>query len=77
MEGGKPENINDDKDLRCAPSRPFENGSCIPLYLLVEMAHAYNAMYPDPKKQIKLDSTKELLNGVEYKKYLLEAGFSQ
>ena len=71
MEGGKPENINDDKDLRCAPSRPFENGSCIPLYLLVEMAHAYNAMYPDPKKQIKLDSTKELLNGVEYKKYLL------
>lgn len=71
MNGENPNNTIDDKDLGCAPSKPFENGSCIPLYLLVEMAHAYNKTYQDPKKQIKLDPMKELLNSVEYKKYLL------
>lgn len=60
----------DNKDLRCAPTKNFENGSCIPLYLLVEMANAYNQDNPDNK--IKLSSTLETLNPVKYKRYLVK-----
>lgn len=60
----------DEKDLRCAPSKMFENGSCIPLKLLVEMANAYNLEYPNNK--IKLNSTIETLNPNAYKKYLVK-----
>lgn len=60
----------DVKDYRCSANKRFENGSCIPLYLLVEMAKAYNLTYQDDK--IPLDSTKEILNSEKYKKYLLK-----
>lgn len=61
---------NDEKDLRCSITKKFENGSCIPLYLLVEMAQAYNKYYTNDT--IKLDSTLEILNPTSYKKYLLK-----
>lgn len=66
-------NINPN-DLRCAPSRQFENGSCIPLYLLVEMAKAYNDFYSgdSQKKPIKLSSNLELLKPDKYKQYLVK-----
>lgn len=60
----------DEKDLRCAPTKKFENGSCIPTNVLVKMAEAYNLENPDDI--IKLDSTKETLNPNQYKKYLLK-----
>lgn len=59
---------DDEKDFRCAPSKKFENGSCIPLNLLIEMAKAYNDEYND---KIRLNSTIEILNPGKYKKYLL------
>ena len=58
---------------KCAPSKKYENGSCIPLCLLVEMAQAYNQFYcnnPD-KPPIKLSTNSELLDGDKYKKYLV------
>ena len=58
-----------EKDLRCAPTKNFENGSCIPLNILVEMAKVYNEEYED---KIKLDTTLEVLNPPDYKKYLIK-----
>lgn len=58
-------------DIKCAPSKKFENGSCIPLFLLVEMAEAYNKENGQ-SPQIKLDSTLETLNPVKYKRYLIK-----
>jgi Ulp1 protease family, C-terminal catalytic domain len=63
----KPQN---EKDYRCAPSKIFEDGSCIPLYLLVEMAQAYNEMNKD--NLIKICSTVEVLNPKKYKRYLVK-----
>ncbi|QKF93792.1 Ulp1 protease [Fadolivirus algeromassiliense] len=63
----RPEN---EKDMKCAPSKKFENGSCIPLHILVEMAKAYNA--ENPKNEIKLSSTIETLNPQKYKRYLIK-----
>ena len=63
----KPSN---DKDVRCAPSKKFENGSCIPLRLLVEMALAYNL--ENKNNSIKLNSTIETLNPDKYKRYLVK-----
>ena len=66
-----PENIvHDDKDERCAPSKTFEDGSCIPLYLLVEMANAYNEENSNDK--IQLSSKLETLNPSKYKTHLLQ-----
>lgn len=59
-----------EKDLKCAPSKKFENGSCIPLYILVEMAKAYNSENPD--NLIRLDSTHETINPKKYKRYLVK-----
>lgn len=60
---------NKKEDFKCAPSKKFENGSCLSLNLLVEMAKAYNEEYDD---KIELNSTIELLNPPKYKKYLVK-----
>jgi hypothetical protein len=59
---------HDEKDQRCAPTKEFVDGSCISLYLLVEMANTYNEENDD---KIKLTSTLETLNPKKYKGYLL------
>lgn len=60
----------ENKDYKCAPSKKFEHGSCIPLNLLVEMANAYNS--DNTANQIKLCPTKETLNPPAYKRYLIK-----
>jgi hypothetical protein len=63
-------NPDDARDKKCAPGKMFENGSCIPLNVLVEMASAYNAENPDDS--IKLYPSFEALNRGKYKRYLLK-----
>ena len=60
---------SDSKDYKCAPNKRFENGSCIPLPLLIGMARAYNE---ENKNTIKLSNTLETLNPKKYKRYLLK-----
>ena len=60
----------DNGDLKCAPGVNFEEGSCIELPVLIEMARAYNLSNPD--KQIKLQDRLEVLNPKKYKKFLLK-----
>ncbi len=65
----KPKDISATK---CAPHLEFENGSCIPLELLIEMAKAYNKYHESDKSQhIKLNSKLDTLYPDDYKKYLL------
>jgi hypothetical protein len=62
----------DETATKCAPHLEFENGSCIPLELLIQMAEAYNKYHLENKsKQIKLDSRLDTLYPDDYKKYLL------
>ena len=65
--------ILDEKDKKCAPTIEFSDKSCIPLNLLIEMAHAYNKTFKT--NQIKLHKnidTMETLNPTKYKRYLLK-----
>ena len=63
---------NDISATKCAPHLEFENGSCIPLELLTEMAKAYNNYHStDKSKHIKLYSKLDTLYPDDYKKYLL------
>jgi len=55
-------------DLKCAPGKKFENGSCIPLDMLVEMAEAYNS---ENKNKIVLDNQEQTNNPAKYKKRLI------
>lgn len=55
---------------RCAPTKSFEGGSCIPLHILIEMAHAYNK--DNPNNIIKLSTTHETLCPNKYKRYLVK-----
>ena len=69
------DNINsidsiNEQDKKCAPGKIFQDGSCIPLNLLIDMAAAYNIEYPDEK--ITLYPSFETLNRTKYKKYLLK-----
>lgn len=61
--------IYDDKDKRCAPSKKFENNSCITVKYLIKMAKAYNSETKGLK--IILYENMETLNPEKYKKYLL------
>lgn len=62
----------DESATKCAPHLEFDNGSCIPLELLIEMAKAYNKYHSDEKsKQIILNSKLDTLYPDDYKKYLL------
>jgi len=56
-------------DKRCAPTIKFDNGSCIGLSMLVEMAKAYNK--DAGNSEIVLRDDLNTLNPNKYKKYLL------
>ena len=58
-----------DSDKKCGPTVSFENGSCIPLNLLVKMAIAYNKK--NKENSISLFDTLEELSPDKYKTYLL------
>lgn len=60
---------NNDIDKKCAPSKRFENGSCIALDVLIEMAEAYNQ--ENPNNKIPLDNRLNTLNPGKYKCYLI------
>lgn len=60
----------DENDMKCAPTKKFENGSCIPLNVLVDMAKAYNE--DNSNNQIKLSATHETVNPIKYKRYLIK-----
>jgi hypothetical protein len=60
----------DENDMKCAPTKKFEHGSCIPLNVLVDMAKAYNE--DNPTNQIKLSATHETVNPIKYKRYLIK-----
>ena len=53
----------------CAPGNKFQNGSCIPLDLLIKMAESYNE--ENIENKIALKHGLETMNQKKYKKYLL------
>lgn len=55
-------------DFKCAPGREYEAGSCISLFVLEEMAKAYNNM---GQNKIKLSENVKILNPTKYKIYLV------
>jgi hypothetical protein len=63
----------DEKDRKCGPHLSFENGSCIPLNLLIKMAEAYNQYNNNNSinDNIKLDNIMDTLYPDEYKRFLL------
>ena len=60
-------------EFKCGPHLSFENGSCIPLTLLIKMAEAFNKHNQKigDADRIKLDSRLDTLDPENYKKYLL------
>ena len=56
-------------DDKCAPTKQFEDYSCIPLNILIEMANAYNT--DNPTNPIKLSSKLDTLNPTKHKRYLI------
>jgi len=58
-----------EKDMKCAPNKKFEDGSCISLNILVAMAEAYNKDHQND--QIPLSTKHETLNP-KYKRYLVK-----
>ena len=63
-----PKNENDKK---CGPTLSFENGSCIPLNLLVKMAISHNKNVKNKENSIQLFDILEELSPDDYKRYLL------
>jgi len=57
------------KDYKCSPAKRFQDGSCIPLPALIEMAIAYNKTND---KKIILNNKLETLNPKKYKMYLIK-----
>lgn len=57
-------------DKKCAPSKNFEDGSCLTIELLVEIASAFNDYNKD--KPIKLCKNAQILNPKKYKRYLVK-----
>jgi len=62
----KPKKID---EMKCAPGKKFEAGSCITLPILIEMVNAYNKVHDN---KIKLSCKSEILHPNRYKKYLLK-----
>lgn len=60
-------------DRKCAPHLNFENGSCIPLNVLVKLADAFNIHCQETQTDtpITIYDGLELLHPDEYKRYLL------
>jgi hypothetical protein len=63
-----PKNENDKK---CGPTLSFENGSCIPLNLLVNMAISHNKNVKNKENSIQLFDVLEEISPDEYKRYIL------
>jgi hypothetical protein len=63
--------MNPDDAEICAPGKLFEDGSCISLDVLIEMAKAFNE--ENPNNIIKMNNNYEILNPSNYKKYLVRA----
>lgn len=59
-------------DNKCAPSKIFENYSCIPLNLLIAMAKAYNDESKN-KNKIVLYANLDTLNPNKYKAHLVKS----
>jgi len=68
-------NINEqvDGNIKCAPNLNFENGSCIPLYVLIDMALAYNKYNKLNKlnNKIYLNDELDMSDSDKYKEYLV------
>lgn len=62
--------VNNPNDKKCAPSKKFENGSCLSVESLVSMADAYNI--DNQHDKIKVQRGYEVINPDRYKKYLLK-----
>lgn len=62
--------ISSKSDKKCAPGMRYEAGSCASVFVLVEMAKAYNHA-GQPEDQIKLSPNMEVLNPQKYKTYLV------
>lgn len=58
-------------NFKCGPHLEFDNGSCIPLNLLIDMAEAYNKYNKNKKDQITLYEDIEIIEPDNYKIYLL------
>jgi hypothetical protein len=61
-------------DCKCAPNVSFDNGSCMTLEILIDLANAYNIHCGEnnkPDDKIKIYDGMELLHPDEYKRYLL------
>lgn len=56
-------------DIKCAPGKIFEAGSCARLVVLIEMAKAYNKKHPE--NSIRLSKNLEVLNPQKCKAYIL------
>jgi hypothetical protein len=63
----------DKDDCKCAPHLNFDNGSCMPLNILVKMVNAFNTHCQETNSNnlIKTYDGMELLHPEEYKRYLL------
>lgn len=63
----------DPSNKKCGPDLEFENGSCFPLNLLVDMAEAFNTYNKEKNKEDKivLDESFETTDPDGYKLYLL------
>jgi len=55
---------------KCAPHLEYEDGSCIPLNLLIKIVDAYNLEYPN---EIPTHHELELTKPKEYRQYLIHA----
>jgi hypothetical protein len=66
-------NHNNDTNNKCAPDLLFEDGSCIPLYILIDMASAFNKFNKLNKLNTKiyLNDEMDINTPDEYKKYLI------
>jgi len=63
----------DEAECKCAPHLTFDNGSCIPLNILIKLANAYNTHCKEINQNdmIKIYDGMELLHEEQYKIYLL------
>lgn len=64
----------DNKNInKCAPGINFDNMSCIPLYILIDMASAFNKYNKDNKlnSKIYLNDEMDIDNPESYKKFII------
>lgn len=59
-----------EEDKKCAPSKKYVNGSCIPIEYLLKIVEAYNKH--NPTNKIDISTSHEILNPNKYKLYLVK-----